>query len=166
MKIEDVTKIMNEVELVLLNEGAVCTIYSIRFSNEDDSEYEKFYNKFIENAHLNIDLLSIVRLIDKIADNGALERYFRPEGKMQDSVVALPTLKSKLRLYCLRLSEGILIVGNGGVKNSRTYEEDDDLRGYVLSLQQFENILNEGVKNGSVTITERTIDTDNNICEK
>lgn len=101
------------------------------------------------------------RYLEKIANEGALERRFRPEGKMNDSVVALPVLSSKLRLYCLRLSNGILILGNGGVKNSRTYEEDDSLRGYVLNLQKFEELLKEGQKNGSVIITERIIETDN-----
>ena len=80
---------------------------------------------------------------------------------MNDSVVALPVLSSKLRLYCLRLSNGILVLGNGGVKNSRTYEEDDSLRGYVLNLQKFEELLKEGQKNGYVIITERIIETDN-----
>lgn len=152
---------MSEVELILLNEGNQCTLYSIQFTSEDSSEYERFYNKFIEDAKLNRDLLRIVQIVDKIADQGALERLFRPEGKMKDSVVALPVLSSKLRLYCLRLSNGILILGNGGVKTSRTYNEDDSLRGYVLNLQKFEELLNEGRRNGSITITERTIETDN-----
>ena len=79
---------------------------------------------------------------------------------MKDSVVALPVLSSKLRLYCLRLSDGILILGNGGVKQSRTYEEDDSLRGYVLTLQKFEELLKEGQRDGSVIVTERSIKTD------
>ena len=152
---------MSEVELILLEEGNQCTLYSIQFNSEDTSEYERFYNKFIEDAKLNRDLLRIVQILGKIADEGALERRFRPEGKMNDSVVALPVLSSKLRLYCLRLSNGILVLGNGGVKNSRTYEEDDSLRGYVLNLQKFEELLKEGQKNGSVIIRERVIETDN-----
>ncbi|MDE6630703.1 MAG: hypothetical protein K2K11_04710, partial [Bacteroidales bacterium] len=122
---------------------------------------ERFYSTFIEDAKLNRDLLRIVQLVDKIAEEGALERLFRPEGKMKDSVVALPVLSSKLRLYCLRLSDGILILGNGGVKQSRTYEEDDSLRGYVLTLQKFEELLKEGQRDGSVIVTERSIETDN-----
>ena len=151
---------MSEVELILLNEGNRCTLYSIQFTSEDESEYERFYSKFIEDAKLNRDLLRIVQLVDKIAEEGALERLFRPEGKMKDSVVALPVLSSKLRLYCLRLSDGILILGNGGVKQSRTYEEDDSLRGYVLTLQKFEELLKEGQRDGSVIVTERSIKTD------
>ena len=150
---------MSEVELVFVNETDKCTIYTIQFSEESETEYERFYSKFIEDAQLNQDLLRIVQLVDKIADEGALERFFRPEGKMRDSV-ALPVLRSKLRLYCLRLSDRILILGNGGIKNSRTYEEDDSLRGYVLTLQKFEELLKEGQRDGTVTVTSKTIETD------
>jgi hypothetical protein len=151
---------MSEVELILLNDGNNCTLYSIQFDSEDESEYERFYDKFIKDAKLNKDLLRIVQIVDRIADEGALERLFRPEGKLKDSVVALPVLSSQLRLYCLRLSDGILILGNGGVKKSRTYQEDDSLRGYVLTLQKFEELLKEGQLEGTVKITERTINTD------
>lgn len=151
---------MSEVELVLVNDTDKCTIYTIQFSEEAESEYERFYSKFIEDAQFNQDLLRIVQLVDKIADEGALERFFRPEGKMRDSVVALPLLRSKLRLYCLRLSDQILVIGNGGVKNSRTYEEDDSLRGYVITLQKFEELLKEGQRDGTVTVTSKTIETD------
>ena len=79
---------------------------------------------------------------------------------MSDRVVALPVLSSRLRLYCLRLSNGILILGNGGVKRTRTYDEDESLRGYVLDLQKFDKLLKEGERDGSIKITESTIDTD------
>ena len=115
--------------------------------------------KIYRRCSINRDLLRIVQLLDKIAEEGALERFVRPEGKMRDSVVALPVLRSKLRLYCLRLSDRILVLGNGGVKNSRTYQEDDSLRGYVLTLQRFEELLKEGERDGSVTITSKTIET-------
>ena len=80
---------------------------------------------------------------------------------MNDRVCALPITQSKLRLYCLRLSESILILGNGGVKKSRTYEENEELSGYVLTLQNFDKLIKEGVKDGTITITENTIETDN-----
>lgn len=104
--------------------------------------------------------MRIVEFINKIADKGALERFFRPEGKFSDSVCALPVVKSKLWLYCLRLSDKILILGNGGVKTTRTYDEDDVLKGYVITLQKFEKLLKEGEKDGSVVITTNTIETD------
>ena len=149
---------MSEIDLVLVNETNNCTIYTIQFQNESKTEFERFYNKFKDDAVYNPDLMRIVSFINKIAQNGAFERLFRPEGKMSDHVVALPVITSKLRLYCLRLFDKILILGNGGIKNSRTYNEDDALRGYVITLQNFERLLKEGQQQGLVTITEKNIE--------
>ena len=84
--------------------------------------------------------------------SGFLERRFRPEGKMKDHVCALPVTTNKLRLYCLRLSDCILIVGNGGRKQTKTYEEDEVLNGYIIELQKLDALLKEGIKNGTITI--------------
>ena len=106
--------------------------------------------------------MRIVAFINKIADIGAMERFFRPEGKINDRVCALPVIQSKLRLYCLRLSDRILVLGNGGIKKSRSYNEDEELNGYVLTLQKFERLVREGEKNGTILITTNTIETDEN----
>ena len=151
---------MSEAELLLVNNADGCTIYTIQFLSESDSEFERFYARFKDDAEYNPDLMRIVALINKIADMGALERYFRPEGKLKDGVCALPVLQSKLRLYCLRLSDKILVLGNGGVKKTRTYNEDDTLKGYVLTLQNFEKLIKEGEKDGTISITANTIETD------
>lgn len=121
---------------------------------------KKIVTKFRQDAELNPDLQAIMRFVEQILSNGALERYFRREGKMSDSVVALPVLKSKLRLYCLRLTDKILVLGNGDVKNSRTYEENEKLQGYVIDLQKFERLLKQEVRSGNVQITETEILTD------
>ena len=63
----------------------------------------------------------------------------------------------RLRLYCLRISEQIVILGNGGAKTTRTYEEDSKMYGYVLDLQKFEKILNDNVTRGYVRIEEREL---------
>ena len=137
-----------------------CTMYTIQFLSDDMSEFEKFISKFRNDAELNPDFQAIMRFVEQILSNGALERYFRREGKMSDSVVALPVLRSKLRLYCLRLTDKILVLGNGGVKNSRTYQENDALQGYVIDLQKFEQILKQEVRSGNVEIKENEIITD------
>lgn len=151
---------MSEAELILVNEAKNCTFYTIQFLSENESEFEQFYNKFKDDVEFNPDLMRIVGFLGRIADFGALERYFRPEGKMSDNVVALPVVTSKLRLYCLRLSDKILILGNGGVKKTRSYEEDDELSGYVITLQNFDKLIKEGTENGTIIVTENKIMTD------
>ena len=88
---------------------------------------------------------------------GAFERFFRPVGKMSDRVAALSIDSRKLRLYCLRISDQILIVGNGGKKDTRTYEESSELSGYVMDLQEFDKLLSEAQKDGSITIEKNVI---------
>ncbi len=152
---------MSEAELRLVKATENCTIYSIQFLSKDESEFECFYAKFRNEAVYNEDFERLLNIIGRIADFGAFERFFRPEGKMSDRVCALPALKSRLRLYCLRLSDKILILGNGGVKNTRTYNEDDTLKGYVITLQNFDKLITEGINNGTISVTENTIETAN-----
>lgn len=131
-------------------------LYSICFNNDNENEYEKFLAKYKDNAKLNEDFRSIVMALDRIIANGAMERYFRPGGKYADDLVALSIDSRRLRLYCLRMSDQVLIVGNGGIKNTKTYEESEELNGYVIDLQKFDEILRQALKDGIISI-ERNI---------
>ncbi len=141
----------------LLNESKKTSLYSISFEMDGTTEFEKFVSEFEMNATYNRDYQKIIASLQAILRIGALERFFRPEGEMNDSVQALPIDSGRLRLYCLRLSDQIVILGNGGVKNTRTYEEDPKLYGYVLDLQKFEKILNENIEKGYVSIIEKEL---------
>lgn len=76
---------------------------------------------------------------------------------MHDNVKALAIDSRKLRLYCLRISDQILILGNGGVKNTRTYQENEKLSGYVMDLQTFDKVLLKAQKSGRITIEKNMI---------
>lgn len=140
-----------------VNESDSASLYTIIFENNDLSEFSKFMTRFKDNGKLQRDYQLILYALQKILENGALERYFRREGKISDRVCALPIDSGKLRLYCLRLSDKILILGNGGIKATRTYNEDTELNGYVLDLQQFDALLKEAEKDGSIKIEETNI---------
>lgn len=131
-------------------------IFSICFEGESFTEFEKFVTNHKEHysKDLNIILAAINRMLQA---SGFLERYFRPEGKMRDRVCALPLTSGKLRLYCLRLSDNVLIAGNGGVKETKRYEDSEELSGYVISLQNLDNAIRLAVKKGEVTIEEHSI---------
>ncbi len=141
----------------LIRESDKTALYSISFEVDGTTEFEKFVSEFERNATYNRDYQRIIAALQAILNFGALERFFRPEGKIRDSVAAIPIEGGKLRLYCLRISEQIVILGNGGVKATRTYEEDPGMYGYVLDLQKFEKILNENVSKGYVRMEERML---------
>lgn len=133
------------------------SLYSICFEGSNESEFEKFLLDFKNNATVNKDFRFILLALSKIIDKGALERFFRVEGKVSDGVCALSIDSRRLRLYCLRISDSILILGNGGVKTTRTYQEDETLSGYVITLQNFERLLKRAQENGTIYIEKNYI---------
>lgn len=143
------------VELVEQSERV--SLYSISFEMDRTTEFEHFLMKFEEEAALNTDYQKILYALSIILDRGALERFFRPEGRMNDSLCALPIESGKIRLYCLRISDEILILGNGDWKSTSKYEDDAKLYGYALDLQRFDQLLRKDIEDGIVTIEEKTL---------
>lgn len=147
---------MKTVSIQSVAQTEICSLFTIYADGEAMSELEKFIvnNSQTYSNELNIILGAINHML---TTSGFLERYFRPEGKMSDRVCALPIQSGKLRLYCLRLNDSILIVGNGGVKNAKRYQDCPELNGYVVDLQQLDKALKVAIKRGDVTIEEKTI---------
>lgn len=143
--------------LDVIGQSSRVTLYSISFEKDGTTEFEKFVQAFETNASFNRDYQRIIAALQAILSFSALERFFRPEGQLSDSVSALPIEGGRLRLYCLRLSEQIVIIGNGAEKRTRTYEEDPRLYGYVLDLQRFERIINDCIRKGYVVIEEKEL---------
>lgn len=54
---------MSEVELYLIQEGDNCTIYTLQFLRDVESEFEKFVTKFREDAEYSEDFFKIASLL-------------------------------------------------------------------------------------------------------
>ena len=141
----------------LVEQSEKVSFYSISFQMDRTTEFERFLSKFEEEAEFNEDYQKILAALEIILDKGALERYFRPEGTLKDNLCALPLESGDIRLYCLRISDEILILGNGDRKTTRTYQEDTRLLGYALDLQKFDRLLKNDIEEGFVSIEERTL---------
>ena len=149
---------MTKVKIEEVQKTDIAGLFTICFEGDDATEFQKFIEKFKEDATRKEDLSVILTAINRmLTASGFLERYFRPEGKMGDHVVALPIERIRMRLYCLRMSDSVLIVGNGGMKSTKTYEEDESLNGYVITLKRLDKLLGQAMKSGKVTIEETTI---------
>jgi hypothetical protein len=125
-------------------------IYAIKIKGDLCSEYRKFFIKYkdSEDKILRSDLAEIVKSIEKMTQEGVLEAYFRNEGKMNDRVCAIPVdiawrnkKKGSLRVYCIRVSDRLLILGGGGHKKTKTYQEDEELFEKVKFLQMIDERL-------------------------
>lgn len=135
--------------------GDKASIYSIVTENSE----LPFLDHFIQE-HLEIfsqDLISIVSRLKSIGNTvGALDIYFKlDEGlKWNDLVCALFDIPDKnLRLYCIRLNEKIVVVGNGGPKNVRTWQEDPKLHKEVHEMMHYSSIIRKKIADGSLRIS-------------
>lgn len=148
-----------DAKVSLFDESDICAIYSIQFSSENIPEFQKFLERFEEDLEYRKDYDVIINSITRIFERGAKERYFRPEGKYADRVCALPIDSVSLRIYCIRLTDSVLIIGNGGVKKGiATYQESDELRGYVLALQKLDKLIKRCEIERTVVVSHRRIE--------
>lgn len=103
------------------------TYYTICEQYSDVTEVDKFFDKMenIEDKFYN-DVVDLIEWIEVIGEeHGAKEQYFRPENNAQALPPPLRYLESHLdiRLYCYRVSEGVVILFNGGIKTKNTAQE-------------------------------------------
>ncbi|MBR6971857.1 MAG: hypothetical protein IKH89_03800 [Bacteroidales bacterium] len=122
----------------LLESGEKVSLYSPHFEGEQYSEFENFLLKY-KDLYPE-DVKQIVYRLDIIKRDGAEDRHFRYEGTRKDRVMALPSHleTTSLRLYLLNIEAKILIIGNGGLKETATYEEDVILHKQVKTLQKID----------------------------
>lgn len=143
---------MEVFKLELIESHELINLYSIRFNGHEHTEFEKFILKFPEGSDYEKDIDIIISWLDNIIKKGALERYFRNESRYGSGVKAIPVVTSKLRLYCYRMSDKILILGNGAIKDTATWQDSKSLSVHVKLLIDTENFISYRIENNSITI--------------
>lgn len=147
-----------EFSIELLEEYENVNFYSIKLNGEELTELEAFFEKFPEGCEYDEEMDVIISWLDQIAERGAKERYFRPEGRYGDGVGVIPIdVGNKLRLYCLKLSDMILIFGNGDVKDSRSWQESETLAPYVKLLIDTSRFVASRIKDGTIVLADKEI---------
>lgn len=113
------------------DQGQVCTFYTVRWEDAELSETDKFFVKYENDSALQRPLQELAKFIsNKIGDEmGALEDFFRfenaaqalpPSGTYQVEDLTINFGNFPLRLYCLRISETLVVLFNGGEKTADT----------------------------------------------
>ena len=142
----------------LVEEYDKVNFYSIHIDGKELSELESFFEKFPIGCEYDEEIDVIITWMDKIAETGALERYFRPEGRYSDGVGVIPIdVGNKMRLYCLRLSDKILVFGNGGVKDTTKWQESEELAPYVKLLMDTSRFISSRMSDGSLVLVDKEI---------
>lgn len=147
-----------EYYIELIEEHDAVNFYSIRLEEEEYAELERFFEKFPEGCGYDDEIDVIISWMDKIGEKGACERYFRPEGRYGDGVGVIPIdIGHKLRLYCLRISDNILIFGNGGIKDASSWQNSKTLAPYVEMLMDTSRFISSRIREGKIMIRNKEL---------
>lgn len=149
----------------IVSEGDMATIYSIKQDGHKMNEFEKFIegrdrgSRLLESYQFLSDLV-VRKFVD---DYGIDQRFFRHEGFVS-GLPPSPNVGKRdreflmevncflpgfpLRLFCYPVSDKILIVFNGGVKQTATTQEDPKLEMKRKEAESFAKRLNAALRQG------------------
>jgi len=123
---------MNIFELEIFDDqGEICTFYTVRKCDADFTETDKFFTKYENDIKFQRSIQELAMFISKkIGDEmGASECFFRfentaqalpPSGTHNVENISINYGNFPLRLYCLRISESLVVLFNGGEKTDGT----------------------------------------------
>jgi hypothetical protein len=150
------------------DEGDHCTFYTVRWVDDELSETEKFFSNASQDVALTEPLQELTYfLFDKIADQeGAHESFFRFENYAQAlppsgrHVINKYTMEAitinyqhfPLRLYCLRISDQLAVLFNGGEKTSQT-AQGGNTAGAFRGANNFARRITEAIRDKEINIT-------------
>lgn len=150
--------------------GKKASIYSVRIEDDLETLLERFAAENLPNYRDEVREL-LLRLQQIGHSTGARETFFKPnEGKPGDGIEALYDEDDKhLRLYCIRNGRVAVVVGGGGPKTTRTWQEDPKLKTENELLQRISKTITKALIAGDLHWSadgltlegDLTLDTDN-----
>lgn len=130
--------------------GPKAHIYSVVLDNEEETLLEQFFDEYRDNELAQAMYNKIAAMAKR---TGCRREYFREgEGNFGDGVVALAI--GNLRLYGIYFNQTLVLLGSGGVKNVRTYQEDPELNKKVKQIKSVASEINKAILEKGISISE------------
>ena len=152
---------VRNVILEIFGEYENVRFYTVKVQGEVLSETEKLFANHKGNKKYVEGLQIISRQLERNGQTGCDERHFRREGKMNDRTCALPSHLyaegNKLRLYAIMISPNIVILGNGGLKKTKSYQQDTHLNSCMQLLQHLDAAIKYDTDQGLLTADFKTL---------
>jgi hypothetical protein len=152
------------------DEGSICTFYMVRYLDNDheiNSETDQFFDTYTSSEHqFQINGYELFRLITESIANkyGATDDFFDrvenkaqalpPKPKMYVEEIKEMGSQFPLRLFCYRISEQIVVLFNGGIKNAYSAQDSKGLSIRFYEAQAFVRIIEEALRSGCLIITD------------
>ncbi|SDA96021.1 hypothetical protein SAMN03080617_04167 [Algoriphagus alkaliphilus] len=113
------------------DEGRQCTFYTVRWEEADVSETNRFFEKYENESNFEKPIQELAVFLTKKIGNdvGAQKDFFRfenaaqalpPSGRYKVGEITINYGDFPLRLYCLRISDNLVVLFNGGEKTAES----------------------------------------------
>ncbi|RMA56654.1 hypothetical protein [Ulvibacter antarcticus] len=145
--------------------------YSIQKEGFEKSEFKDFTDRMIllgaSDSRVLSDLIEIRSQLKLIGDKfGAKTNKFKMEGKAFGLALQYPSRKNKLgiyglRVYCIILSDNIVILMNGGDKTKKKAQDCSNVSIYFHEANHFTTIFNNYIQDGTLNKYYRDLINDN-----
>ena len=156
------------IELFLAREEGTACFYTVRLSHDGEDWYELTETDDFINAFQDEDephFFELLQLLEIIRLRGAKQRYFRhegpahalPQGNIQLQEKIIVNRGNHIRLYCIRLSERIVLLMNGDLKTARDPLECPNVKRHFQLARQLARQFDEAHRHGDLIITEDEI---------
>lgn len=162
---------MNKFTLeIWYDEGILCTFYTVRWVSDDEdatSETDRFFDTYaVAENPLEEKALQLFRLITESIGNryGATNDFF---DRIVNSAQELPPKPKRwveeikdlginfpLRLFCYRVTENIVILFNGGIKESQATQESKNLSMKFYEAQTFVKKIEDAWQSEMIEISD------------
>jgi hypothetical protein len=153
------------------------TFYTVRFEKDmqkdEMSETEKFLNQFADNPAYRHELNQMLGFLRDLGEvDSAQEWWFRHERNAQalppdkknrkrhKAFDFLPDNEYKLRLYCLRLSDSVVILFNGGLKTHNDPEKCPNVAPHFRNAQTFAKKINKQLNDRNFLLSIKNLRSD------
>jgi hypothetical protein len=153
--------VRSKLKLLETYSGEMASLYTVMFElpgGEITSKLEQFIGKY-RDTH-PVQLMDIARRLKSLGNKtGCMENFFKlDEGLDPDDLVCAlyDVPETNLRLYCIRISDQITILGDGGPKPKaiRAWQEDKNLEREVHEMMKVSGIIRNKINNGDLRISD------------
>lgn len=159
---------MNTFAIEIFETYPIVTYYTVKWENEDLSETDKFIQKFLyQETGFKNELQEILTLIEVIGEErGAKDFYFSRHENLATALppsatilvrgLEIPFYENRLRLYCVKINENIVILFNGGIKSSQKVQDSPNLLMKFRDAQTFAKRIWKAIQDKDIFVHQET----------
>ena len=146
--------------------------YTIRYEytdgeEDEESETDKFLRKYLIEPEIPSESAqNIYNLIREIGKRSASSRYFRfensanalpPKPKIVEELGFEKTGEPQLRLYCIRLSNSVVILLNGGIKTTYKAQHCPLVGGHFRMANKIAMLVDEAIQEDDICLNYKRL---------